>query len=505
MIEMEADIAVVGSGFGGSLAALVLNRIGLRCVLVDRSSHPRFAIGESSTPNADLILLDLARRYDLPRIAPLTKYGSWKRTYPEVVRGLKRGFSYFHHRAGQWFQADSRHSTELLVTASPDDERSDTHWLRSDVDGFFASEARAAGIPLFEQTSVNLSKADRGWRLAGTRHDEPVEIVADFVIDATGEYGLIPRTLGILSRADTLSTNSRTVFAHFADMEPWHNVLTAAGGTAADHPFFCDHAALHQVLDDGWMYQLGFDNGVVSAGFVLDVVDCPLDEKLSVQQEWDALLSRYPSIGRQFARAKIVAPQGGLRRTGRLQRRLARMSGDNWVLLPHTAGFIDPLHSTGIAQTLAGIERLAAILAGHWRQPTLPEALRGYEAVLNQELELIDKLVSGCYLARRNFRVFTAFAMLYFAAATTSEHLRASGQIESGTPFLRADNPHFRQLVDRAWRQVGVLGKQQSISPADVDDFERLITQGIQPMNIAGLCDPAVNNMYRHTAIAKPG
>ena len=76
MTRLNVDVAIVGSGFGGSLTALLLSRSGLTSVLVDRASHPRFAIGESSTPNADLTLLAIAREYDLPRLAPLAKYGT---------------------------------------------------------------------------------------------------------------------------------------------------------------------------------------------------------------------------------------------------------------------------------------------------------------------------------------------------------------------------------------------------------------------------------------------
>ena len=65
---IDADVAIVGSGFGGSLAALALLKRGQRVVLVERGRHPRFAIGESSTPLANLLLEELADRYDLPRV-----------------------------------------------------------------------------------------------------------------------------------------------------------------------------------------------------------------------------------------------------------------------------------------------------------------------------------------------------------------------------------------------------------------------------------------------------
>jgi tetracycline 7-halogenase / FADH2 O2-dependent halogenase len=503
VIELKTDVAIVGSGFGGSLTALLLQRIGRSAVLIDRTCHPRFAIGESSTPNADLLLLRLAREYDLPRLAPLAKYGTWQATYPEVTCGIKRGFSYFHHRRGQPFQVDPDHATELLVAASPDDERSDTHWLRSSVDAFLAREAANGGIPLLENTTVSLAARGTGWRLSGTQQDEVVQIDADFVIDGTGEFGLIPRTLGIANRADTLATNSRTVFGHFTNLRPWHDLLAKSGGAVADHPFPCDHAALHQVFDDGWMYQLGFNNGVVSAGFVLDANDCPLDESVPIQVEWDGLLRRYPSIAEQFAPTKVVAPTGGPGRTRRLQRRMSQMAGDNWALLPHTAGFIDPLHSTGIAQTLCGIGRLMAIFREHWQKPTLPAALARYGGTVDRELTMIDKLVSACYLARRNFRLFTACAMLYFAAAHTSEQRRLAGHVPADAAFLLADDPVFRELIFSAWEQMRVLACQSEPSPAQIADFEQFIARGLAPYNTAGLCDPACRNMYRYTAVTK--
>src|SRR6185312_15797581 len=116
----------------GSLCALLLSRIGIDSVMVDRAVHPRFAIGESSTPTTDRVLADLARRYDLPRIAPLARYGPWKRTYPEIPCGQKRGFSYFHHEPGEHFRPDPDHANELLVTASSEPESADTHWFRAE-------------------------------------------------------------------------------------------------------------------------------------------------------------------------------------------------------------------------------------------------------------------------------------------------------------------------------------------------------------------------------------
>ena len=167
MIKIDADVAVLGSGFGGCLSALILDRIGLRPVVVDRSAHPRFAIGESSTPIADMILRDLAERYDLARLKPLAAYGPWQAHYPHLGVGRKRGFSYFYHQPGEPFRPDPEHGNELLVAASASDFNSDTHWLRADVDAFFADEVRRAGIPLLENTEVGVLSGEGGWVLEG--------------------------------------------------------------------------------------------------------------------------------------------------------------------------------------------------------------------------------------------------------------------------------------------------------------------------------------------------
>src|SRR3954466_8750032 len=115
----EADLVVLGGGFAGALMALVAHRIGLRTVLIEKGRHPRFAIGESSTPITNLVLEGLAQTYNLPRLLPLTKYGHWQAAYPHLAWGLKGGFPFARHTAGQAFEPHPKHTNELLVAASP--------------------------------------------------------------------------------------------------------------------------------------------------------------------------------------------------------------------------------------------------------------------------------------------------------------------------------------------------------------------------------------------------
>src|ERR1044071_4524797 len=157
-MNTDFDIAVVGSGFGGSLMAMIARRLGFEVTLLERRRHPRFAIGESSTPLANLLLEELARRYDLPRLLPLAKWGSWQTTYPQIACGLKRGFTFYHHSFERAFLNDSERRHQLLVAASPRDEIADTHWYRAEFDHFLVREAQALGVEYLDQTKLEISR-----------------------------------------------------------------------------------------------------------------------------------------------------------------------------------------------------------------------------------------------------------------------------------------------------------------------------------------------------------
>ena len=496
MTQIDADVAVLGAGFGGTLTALMLDSIGLRPVVLEKASHPRFAIGESSTPTANMILRDLADRYTLPRLQSLAAHGAWRDTYPSVMSGRKRGFSYFRHRRGEPFMPDPGHANELLVAASSDPYQSDTQWLRADVDAFLAGEVRDAGIPLLENTAVTDVVKDDRWHVQARREGREVRCAAEFLIDATGGATLLP-VLGFSDSDPSLNTHSRALYAHFDGLPRWRDWMADHGGCVEEHPFPCDEAALHHVLDDGWLWELRFDNGRVSAGLVLDAQAHPVPE-CTPREEWRAHLKDYPTLARRFDQARVATPPGRIVRTGLLQRLVDRAAGPGWALLPFTAGFVDPLHSTGIAHTLSGIERLGRLFERHGAAPP-PSALQPYSEAVRRELRFVDDLVHLCYESLPSFRAWTASAMFYFAAATTYEQERAATDCVPDEPpaFLCADRSGLRRAVQRAHERSPDTGGEGS---ADVEGYEDFVEKAIEPFNHVGLFDPSVPNMYPHTA-----
>ena len=488
------DVVILGSGFAGSLLGLLLRKRGLSVLVIDRQQHPRFAIGESSTPAADFILESLCDEYDLPELRSLSRYGSWCRSQPNVSRGLKRGFSYFHHREGEPFHSGPNHERELLVAASANDEISDTHWYRAEVDAFIARLFVEAGGELWEQTTVQSIEAGPTWGLDCQRQGVTTRVAARFLVDGTGGDTALVRTLGLASEASSLLTHSRSLFGHFHGVGEWGDLLHESGVDRSDHPYPCDQAALHHIIEDGWMWMLRFDNGITSVGWSLDPRRHPLPANLSPVEEWQLLISRYPSIAKQLRDAQPALPftaETPLIRTGRLQRMVSRVAGVNWALLPHTAGFIDPFYSTGIAHSLLGVESLAALLSENGTPADRTAALECYSQRLKREITLIDQFVSLAYQTMgRDPRLLHAASMLYFAAATTFESRRKAGMRGE---FLLADDAEFLGICEALFATFDQGCKS-------IDAWVRSVRLLLKPWNSVGLFQPLHPNMYWYTA-----
>ena len=496
--SQEYDILIAGAGFAGSLIALILHDLGYKVCLVEKGRHPRFAIGESSTPIADMILRKLAVQYNLPWLADFSRYGSWQQAHPEIVCGLKRGFSYFKHYPEQEFSTDADHKNELLVAASTDNIQSDTNWLRADFDTFVVNKVKETGIDYFDLTEIVSAKKDKLWDFTASTLSGDINIQSSFFIDSTGGGLLLEKVLGVKSISDDFLTNSFAVFSHFNGVKRWSDLLREASIPTEDFPYDPDNSALHQVLDEGWLWMLRFNDERTSFGFALDRHDKSL-EALQTKQIWGDLLKKYPSINDIIKDASLHPQPEKIIQSGRLQRRLTRCFGDGWVALPHTAGFVDPLFSTGIAHSLAGIEKIAAIFSNdRSNEELLYQNLKTYEDGVFTEIELIDKLVAGCYKTMKYFELFNAWSMLYFAATITYEQQLLNGSLPGY--FLKADDPYIQEIINLSYNELlAIIDNRQPIQD-DIQTFTARIKDRIAPVNIAGLLDPALKNMYRHTA-----
>ncbi|HEY8850985.1 MAG TPA: FAD-dependent oxidoreductase [Gemmatimonadaceae bacterium] len=498
-MTQSCEVAIVGSGFAGSLLARVLAVLGYDVVLLERGTHPRFAIGESSTPLANLSLERIGIRYGLPDCYQLATHGRWLSNFPELRRGLKRGFTYYRHHPDQPFANHGLESERLLVAASPHDSLSDTHWLRADVDHHFVREAIAAGVDYRDRIEVtSVEFGTESVLLAGQRESRPFELRAQFIIDASGPGGFLARQLSIPSGLDRTETSSAIVFSHFDGVRLMEDAVPGM----PEGPYPDDWAAVHHLIDAGWMYSLRFDDGVTSAGFLLTprgVASLKANGDGHAASLWRALLRRYPTLHNTFANATPLMP---IAFRSRIQHRLTRAAGERWALMPHAFAFVDPLFSTGIAWSLRAIERLALAFESASRDRRVPdlEVLTRYDAALAAEGDQIDLVVAGAYEAMAHFDLFAAHAMLYFATvsfAEVSQRLKPTDAV-AWNGFLGVGDPVLEPLPRKALERLRGITKRRGAvgSPEERRDFAEWLSQQIAPRNIAGLADVERHNLY---------
>jgi tetracycline 7-halogenase / FADH2 O2-dependent halogenase len=484
-LSADYDIAVVGSGFAGSLLAMIARRLGKSVVLLERVKHPRFAIGESTTPLSNLLLEELSTRHDLPNILPLCKWGTWRKAYPDVACGLKRGFTFYSHQPGRSTPADPERQDQLLVAASPRDVIGDTHWYRADVDSLFVSEAQKAGVDYLDEVRMESAcERDNEVRLEATRHGERLAVSARFVVDATGPRGFLHRPFALPELALPDLPPTEALYTHFTNVRRLDELVPDSPGELPPYPV--DDAAVHHIFDGGWIWVLRFSNGITSAGVAATSEVAARFRFSEGAPAWQRLIETFPTIRSQFAAA---LPERPFVYAPRLSFRSGVITGRRWALLPSAAGFVDPLLSTGFPLTLLGVARLAGIFEHDWDSSRFGPALATYARQTDDELLATARLIGSLYATMSDFPLFVSLSLLYFAAASFSETARRLGKPHLARSFLLYDNPAFqtRQLLDRA-RAVRNHAESRTLS----DDICRFI----EPFNVAGLGDARRRNWY---------
>jgi len=481
------DIAVVGSGFAGSVMAMILRRLGRSVVLLEKGAHPRFVVGESSTPLSNLLLEELSTRFDLPEVRPLAKWGTWQQTHPGIACGRKRGFTFYHHRLGQPDPPDRDRQNQLLVAASPRDEIADTHWFRPDFDHFLVRAAQQLGVDYLEHANLKhvIEESDH-LQLQGGPGGEPLQIRARFVIDASGARGFLHSALSLGERELPGCPPAQALYSHFSGVR---RIADGQGGASRETPPYpVDDAAVHHIFDGGWVWVLLFNNGIASAGVAaVDAVAAQL--RLGEgEPAWNRLLDLIPSLREQFSAAAAVQP---FRHIPRLRFCSARIAGHRWALLPSAAGFVDPLLSTGFPLALLGVARLTEIFEHNWDSPHLASRLQSYSAQTNRELLAAARLIAALYATMNNFPVFTALTLLYFAAVSYSEAARRLGKAHLAASFLLCDHPGFGPAFTRICEQA-----QHPLTATESADLLREIAATLEPINVAGLGRPERHNWY---------
>lgn len=505
-VPQNFDVAIVGSSFASSILGWALARSGKEVIIIDKARHPRFAIGESSTPLADFLLEHFADEYGLRELRAMSRWGSWQAELPSLGSGMKRGFSYFQHSAGSHFEESESHGNSLLVAASASEALSDTHWLRSDVDHWLVKRAQRAGAACEQGFSIDaLRRMKNDWEIQGISNDgNECRFIAKCLVDGSGTNAVVARQHGATDCATSLMTNTSAIYGHFRDVASFDDWLSIHNPASGPFPFPSDMAAQHHLIEEGWVWMLRFRDNLTSVGLVLEKDAClKVTDQQMTPKIWKQTLEKYPSLVEIMARAKLVAPMrdgnpalGWIPRVSRLLKipHDSITGGAPWCCLPNTLGIVDPLHSTGIAHGLWGALNIADAVVRSKNQTDLGKSLESFTTRSSEELRWIDELVSMCYQAKHiGFDAFTAACCFYFVSAIHSERqLSELGSLPDG--FLLNGDHSLREALLKFGRQL------ESTQAASISAKAKEL---LAPWNDAGLLEPDLNNRVSRSAAPK--
>ncbi len=463
--EHVFDVAILGSGMSGSILGAILARQGKRVLILDSKAHPRFAVGESTIPHTSLLLSLLSQRYDVPELHNLglaSPMGIRNAIGPSC--GIKRTFAFAYHAAG--CEHDPREAVQFGNVY-----RDENHLFRQDVDAYLlrlAIRYGATAIQTAKVASLQITEGAAGGVKLELQRGEQFE--ARYLVDGTGHDSVLARNLGLLEEPTRLAHHSRSLFTHMIDVLPFEQSVS----NLLSIPW--SHGTLHHVFDRGWIWVIPFNNSpwstnpLVSVGLTIDPRRYPPGD-LPPEEEFAQFVARFPSVARQFASAKAVRPWVS---TGRLQYSSTRTLGHRFCLMSHAAGFVDPLYSRGLINTLEGVYGLVEPLLAALREDDFAvERFAALERTQQKVLDYADRVVNGSFISWSDFALWNAWFRCWAVGTASAEATLANAIADftnSGdAAFLQGDvdEPVFSAFEDPGYAAFFDLAAQQ------VESFER--------------------------------
>lgn len=411
--EKQFDVIILGSGLGGSILATILARHDVRVLMIDKEVHPRFAIGEATTPDMDLMMVILSYMYSVPEIAHLSSFDNICNNISPSACGIKRSFNFVYHR-------DMKEQT--LEESNKIGVRDSSHFFRPDIDHYMAKVAIKYGIKLLENTKVVDINID------STKVEITIEggekFTANFLVDGSGYNSLLSQKFNLRENPTRLKTHSRSVFTHMEQVKRYDDCVPASianqGGETDEILWY--EGTLHHIFDGGWMWVIPFNNHaesknpICSVGLNFNLKRFPKTD-ISPEQEFQDFLSKYPSIAVQFEDAK---PTRKWVSTGRLQYSSHSCMGNRFYLLPHATGFIDPLFSFGLANTCTVLIPLASrLLTAISKNDYSTANFAPVERLQQKLLDYNDRIVNGSYISFTNFNLWNVWRRVWLLGTFT--------------------------------------------------------------------------------------
>ena len=398
----QFDVIILGSGIAGSILAAILARHGSRVLMIDKASHPRFSIGEALTSHTEKLFSLLSHQYAIPEFKHLSSFDEVSQHIPGSTCGLKRSLGFLYHREGQ--QQSSSERLQWGVTRS-------THLFRQDVDHYFVNVADKYGAKLFSNVTVVDVDIDEHGVVVELGDGRKID--SSYIVDASGFSSILGRKFGLKEQPTRFKTESRTLFTHMVGVKDIDDCLL----NDEEKIMPWKNGTVHHVFDGGWMWVIPFNNHehsnnpVCSVGLNLNLRHSENMEDTSPEQEFQNFLSKFPTIAAQFENAESIRPWTA---TDRIQHSSSKCAGERFYILPHASGFVDPIFSVGLIQSLITISPLASlILKAVQRNDYEQKNFASLEKLQQNIFDYYDGIANSTYISFKDFSLMNAWLRVW--------------------------------------------------------------------------------------------
>jgi len=416
----EYDIIILGTGIGGTMLGAILAHHNLSVLMLDSETHPRFAIGEATTPDTNFRLKLLGLKYDVPEISFLSAFQPL-RDYVSPACGVKRAFSFLYQREGKdQIPGETHQYPTIAPPMGPD-----CHFFRQDTDAYMMTVAAGYGAKVRQKTRI--AEIDIQDDHVTLTSEQGETFRGKYLVDGTGMKSVLSHKLGLRDDPDKFRTNTRAIFNHMVGVRPYDQVGASRKEHGIKYPL--SQSTLHHVFEGGWFWIIPFNNHqdstnpLCSVGLVLNRRLHP-ETGMDPGEEFWSYVNKFPAMVRQFEGAQAIRGWVG---TGRLQYGSTNITGHRYSLLSHAGFFIDPLYSTGLALTTAWVDLLAGQLLKAFESGDFSvESFEHLNQFFKNNIGYADEVVSSSFVAFRDFDLWDAWYRVWVVALLIGTSLNAS-------------------------------------------------------------------------------
>ncbi|CAD6528347.1 3-(3-hydroxy-phenyl)propionate/3-hydroxycinnamic acid hydroxylase [Paraburkholderia hiiakae] len=315
------DVAIIGAGPSGAVAAALLRKAGRSVLVLERQHFPRFSIGESLLPQS------MAYLEEAGMLQAVVEAGfQYKNGAHFVWRDRATSYDFRDKHSAGWgttYQVERAKFDELLIDCA----------------------AQQGAEVRFGHTVVAMRTGDTPMLEVVDENETRYEVHARFVLDASGFGRVLPRLLNL--EAPTGLPTRAAIFSHVRD---------GLALDAFDRNKIC--VATHPEHRDVWFWMIPLAGGRSSVGCVAEAafLDVPQAQR---EARLRTLIREEPTLNRLIGDAPFLMP---VNQIGGYSANVERLHGPGFALLGNAGEFLDPVFSSGVTIALRSAHLAVKVL-----------------------------------------------------------------------------------------------------------------------------------------------